>query len=82
MKRIKKLTLMIIRAAAYRGNRIRTYYWAEGQLQDLQAVSIMPDLYYRWLFRVAMRLVRFDMFRKLADQAIHTIPYHVRFNLA
>ena len=82
MKRIKKLALMIIRTAAYRKNRIRTYYWAERQLQDLQPVFVMPDLYYRWLFSVSMRLVRFDMFRKLADQAIHTIPYHVRFNLA
>jgi len=82
MKRIKKLTLLTIRAAAYRSNRIRAYYWAERHLHALQTVTIMPDLYYRWLFRVSMRLVRFDMFRRIADQAIHTIPYHVRFNLA
>lgn len=82
MKRLKKLTLMIIRATAYRHNRHRTYYWAERHLNEMHKVTVMPELYYRWLFRVSMRLVRIDRFRKLADQAIHTIPYHIRFNLA
>ena len=82
MKRLKKLALMAIRATAYRKNQIRTYYWTEQQLHELQTVNVLPDLYYRWLYWFSMRLVRFDRFRKLADQAIHTIPYHIRFNLA
>jgi len=82
MKRLRKFKLMMIRAIACRGNQMRTCYWAEWQLHELLAVTILPDLYYRMLYRVSMRLVRFQRFRRLADQVIHTIPYHVRFNLA
>ena len=82
MKRAKKLTLLLIRKTALQWNRTRAYYWADYKLQDLHAVTVMPELYYRCLFHLSMRLVRVNRFRRLADQAIHTIPYHMRFRFA
>jgi hypothetical protein len=82
MKRIKKATLLMTRSIAYRYNFLRLYYWAEEELLELQSVSLMPRFYYRWLFQTAMRLVEYHRFQRLADKAIHTIPYHIRFEVA
>jgi hypothetical protein len=82
MKRIKKATLLIARNISYRCNFLRLYYWAEEELLELRSVSLMPQFYYRWLFQTSMRLVRHDHFQRLADKAIHTIPYHIRFEVA
>lgn len=82
MKRLKKALLLPVRYMAYRWNRLHLYYWAEAALFELRAVSVMPSFYYRWLYKMSMSLVRSKKFQRLADRAIHTIPYNIRFNVA
>ena len=82
MKRMKKAILLPVRYFAYRWRRTRTFYWAERKLSELRNVNVMPYLYYKWLFKVSMSLVEYRITRRLADQAIHTIPYNVRFSVA
>ena len=82
MKRLKKAILLPVRSMAYRWNRLRLYYWVDEELYELRTVNVMPDFYYRWLYRVSMKLVDSNRLRRLADRAIHTIPYHVRFNVS
>ena len=82
MKRLKKAILLPLRNLAYRWNRLRMYYWADAKLFELRAVNIMPTFYYRWLYRWSMSLMETRRFRRLAERAIHTIPYNVRFNVA
>lgn len=82
MKRLKKAVLLPVRSVAYRWNWPHIYYWAEQELSGLRNVHIMPNFYYRWLFQVSMRMVHIDRFRRLADKAIHTIPYRIRFDVA
>jgi hypothetical protein len=82
MKRLKKAIIIPVSHLAYRLNRLSVYYWAEQALYDLRTVNVLPLFYYRWLFQVSMRLVHLKRFRRLADKAIHTIPYHVRFDVA
>ena len=82
MKRLRKAMLLPVRSLAYRWNRVRLYYWAEKKLSELRQVHVMPTFYYRCLFRFSMRIVHVDRFRRFADKIIHTIPYHVRFNVA
>lgn len=82
MKRLKKALLLPVRTLAYRCNNLRLYYWADARLFDLRAVNVMPSLYYRLLYHLSMSLMQNRKFRRLADRAIHTIPYSVRFNMA
>jgi hypothetical protein len=82
MKRIKKATFLLVRHLAYASNRLRLYYWAEMKLYDLRQVAVMPKFYYRFIFHLSMKLVRKKLFRRIADRAIHTIPYHIRFSVA
>lgn len=82
MRRIKKSILIPMRYLAYHLNRLGVYYWADQQLYELREVVVMPEFYYRMLFRVSMRLAQIHGFARLADKAIHTIPYHVRFHVA
>jgi hypothetical protein len=82
MKRLKKAGLMPLRNMAFRWNRLRIYYWADAQLSELRTVNVMPTFYYRWLYQVSMKLLDSNRFSRLADWAIHTIPYHVRFDVA
>lgn len=82
MKRLKKAALLLIRHVAYRWNRLLLYYWADLNLYELRAVDVMPQFYYRWLYRFCMWLVGHSYFQRLAVRAIHTIPYHVRFHVA
>lgn len=82
MKRLKKAILLPLRYVAYRLNRLRLYYWSDQELYDLRTVYVMPELYYRWLFHACMRMAATRPFRRLANRAIHTIPYHVRFRVA
>jgi hypothetical protein len=82
MKRLKKAMLLPVRSLAYRWNRLKLYYLTEQALYELRNVHVMPNFYYRWLFRLSMRMVHIDRFRRFADKAIHTIPYHVRFEVA
>ncbi len=82
MKRLKKAILLPVRRFAYRWNRTRLYYWAEQELSELRAINVMPRLYYKALYHGCMRLNESSSFRRLADKAIHTIPYQVRFDMA
>jgi hypothetical protein len=82
MKRIKKILLLQIRWLALHYNQLKLYYWAEKEISELRTVFVMPELYYRFLFFLSMRLVQVNGFELFADKAIHTIPYHVRFKMA
>ena len=82
MKRIKKLLLLQTRSLSLRYNHTKLYYWAELKLFELRAVTVLPEFYYRFLFSLSMRLVRKNHLRTFANRAIHTIPYHIRFNIA
>jgi hypothetical protein len=82
MKALKKAILLPTRATAYRWKLLRLYYWADYELSAMRAVYVMPGWYYWCLYNVCLWIVRFGTFRRLADRAIHTIPYDVRFNMA
>ena len=82
MKRAKKAMLLPIRKIAYRRNQLKLYYWADQELYGMRNINVMPIFYYRWLFKISMRIVHIERFRRLAEKVIHTIPYHVRFNVA
>ena len=82
MKRIKKAVLLPIRWMAYQWKLLRLYYWAETELNEMRSVCVMPSLYYCWLYRSCLWLIEFNKFKRLANRAIHTIPYQVRFELA
>ncbi len=81
-KRLKKAVLLVIRKMAHREGFMALYYWADLELFRLRMVHIMPNLYYRWLYHTCMWLVEHRKCRKLADMAIHRIPFHVRFEVA
>lgn len=82
MKRLKKIILLQIRYLSLHYNRLKLYYWADQKIHELRVVYLMPEFYYRYLFRVSMRLVQVNGFQLIADKVIHTIPYHVRFKMA
>ena len=82
MKRLKKAILMPVRTISYRWKLLRLYYWADEKLYKLNMVDVMPYSYYHWLYKLSMKLVDFNRTRRLADWAIHTIPYHIRFKVA
>ncbi len=82
MERIKKAGLIPVKSIAYQWKLLRLYYWADRKLYELRAVSVMPTWYYYWLYQVCMWLLAFRNFQWLANRAIHTIPYHVRFKVA
>jgi hypothetical protein len=82
MKRLKKIVLMPVKQISYRMRFFRLYYWTEITLYPLQAVSVLPRCYYNLLYRLCIRLVEFKKLKRLANRAIHTIPYHIRFEIA
>lgn len=82
MNRIKKLGLMSVNKISYHFGLLRLYYWSESGLYPLWAVVVMPTVYYRWLYRLCIWMVDYRKFRRVADMAIHTIPYHIRFEVA
>jgi hypothetical protein len=81
-KRLSKAILMPVRRLAYRCKFTKLYYWSEIKLDSLRAVYVMPFWYYRRLYHACMWLVAIRPFQRLADRAIHTIPYPVRFAVA
>jgi hypothetical protein len=82
MKKLKKATLLMIRAAAHHWNRNRLYYWSEHELSQMVYVHVFPGWYYRCLYHACLWIVRYRTFRRTANWAIHTIPYQVRFKIA
>lgn len=82
MKRIEKALLLIVRNRAHRWKKTRLFYWADARLYTLRSITVMPELYYRWLFIAGMWLVEFRTFQRLANWTIHTIPLHIRFRVA
>jgi hypothetical protein len=82
MKRIKKAILLMVRNRAHRWKKTRLFYWADERLYPLRSITVMPVLYYRWLYIAGMRLAEFSVFQRLANWTIHTIPLHIRFKVA
>ena len=82
MNRLKKIALLPVRRISYRMRFTRIYYWSEEGLCPLRAVYVMSKFYYQWLYRLCVWMVEFRKFRRLADKAIHTIPYPIRFEVA
>jgi hypothetical protein len=42
----------------------------------------MPRCYYFWLYHASMRMIKAGKMKRLASHMIHTIPYHVRYEIA
>ena len=82
MNRLKKVALLPVNKLSYCVRFLRLYYWSESKLYPLRAVCVMPKFYYCWLYGVCMRMVDIRQFSRLADIAIHTIPYQIRFEVA
>jgi len=80
--RVKKAVLQAIRKMAQYAGFLRLYYWSDFTLLQFREVCVMPIIYYRCLYRACMWLVEHRKLKKLANMAIHTIPYHVRFEVA
>lgn len=81
-KRMKKALLLTIRKIALHTEFLTLYYWSDVELYKLRLVCVMPVFYYRWLYHTCMWLIEHRKYRKLADTAIHRIPFHVRFEVA
>jgi hypothetical protein len=82
MNRLAKASLLPVKRLSYRLRLTRLYYWSENRLYPLRNVAVMPQFYYRWLYRFCIWLVGFRSFRRLADKVMHTIPYRIRFEMA
>jgi hypothetical protein len=82
MNRLKKVALLSVKRLSYLMRFIRLYYWSEEKLYLLRAVYVMPKFFYRWLHRLYIWMADFRKFLRPADMAIHTIPYHMRLELA
>jgi len=82
MKRMKKALLLQVWRLARHWKKKRLYYWADRNLFDLRSVCVMPRCYYHWLYRTCMHLAAAGKCLRLADRAIHTIPYQIRFEMA
>lgn len=79
---MKKAVLLAIRKTAQRVGFQTLYYWSDLTLLQFRGVCVMPDFYYRCLYNACMWLVEHRKLKKLANMAIHTIPYHIRFEVA
>lgn len=82
VKRLGKAILLPLRRLAFRCKFSKLYYWSEGKLDSLCSVYVLPFWYYRRLYHACMWLAAIRPFQRVADRAIHTIPYHVRFEMA
>lgn len=82
MNRLKKVVLLPVNRISYRMRLIRLYYWSERRLYLLRAVYVLPVFYYRWLYQFCLLMVESRKCIHMADRVIHTIPYHIRFELA
>jgi hypothetical protein len=82
MKRMKKALLLPLRSMAYNWKRLRLFYWADIRLYELRTVCVMPRCYYCWLYQASMSLIKAGKLVGLANRMIHTIPYHVRHEVA
>lgn len=82
MNRLKKIALLPVKRISYQMRFMHIYYWSEDRLYPLRVVCVMPKFYYIMLYRLCLWMVDFRIFRRLACIAIHTIPYHIRFEVA
>lgn len=82
MNRLKKVVLLPVNRISYRMRLIRLYYWSERRLYLLRAVYVLPIFYYRWLYQLCLLMVESKKGIHMANRVIHTIPYHIRFELA
>lgn len=79
MKPIKKAFLLLLRSTTHSFKLLRLYYWSEFNLQELKGIYVMPGAYYHWLYKTCMWLIKFKGLQRIANRAIHTIPYCIRF---
>lgn len=82
MKRMKKALFLFLRFTMRYFKCLRLYYWSEFNLDELKGTYVMPRGYYHWLYHTCMWLIKFRQLNHLADRAIHTIPYCIRFDEA
>ena len=82
MQRMKKALFLQVWRLAWHWKNMRLYYWADRNLYELRSVYVMPCWYYHWLYRSCMRLAASGKCLRMADRAIHTIPYPMRFEMA
>lgn len=82
MKRMKKALLLPIRSMAYSRKYLRLFYWADIRLYEMRTVCVMPRWYYCWLYNASMSLINAGRLKRLANRMIHTIPYHLRHEMA
>jgi hypothetical protein len=80
--RLKKAALLTMRKIARHLGFLALYYWSDIALLQFRAVCVMPNCYYRCLYGACMWMIKHRKLGKLANMAIHTIPYHVRFQVA
>lgn len=80
--RLKKAVLLTTRNMAHNAGFMSLYYWSEIELHQFRDVYVMPNFYYRCLYYSCMWMVEHRKLKKLAILAIHTIPYHIRFQMA
>jgi len=79
MNRLRKSILLPARYFSYRFRWLKVYYWADKKLFALGNTLVLPVWYYVWLFHFSMKLLGYKALHKIADKAIHTIPYNIRF---
>jgi hypothetical protein len=82
MQRLHKAVLLQLRNLAYQWKLLRLYYWADMKVYELRTVCVLPNWYYRRLYHACVWLIGLRKFQRLANRAIHSIPFHVRFELA
>ena len=77
--KIKKATIMPIRAMAYRCGFMHIFYWADKKIFELgNNVFIIPVWWYIGLFHVCMWALKFRCAHHAADVVIHHIPFSLR----
>jgi hypothetical protein len=82
MNRLKKFALLPVNKISYRMRLIRLYYWSERRLFLLRAVYVLPVCYYRWLYQLCLFMVESGKCGRMANRVIHSIPFHIRYELA
>jgi hypothetical protein len=79
MNRLFKFSLLLVSHFPLKG---KIHIYVEIRLFDFRRVQILPDWFYRPVFRVGMRMNNVSYLKKQANWLIHKIPYDVRFKLA
>ena len=84
MKRLKRAFFLMVQSVSFRFRWLKIYYWAEKKIYSLGNITVMPRWYYSAMFHFYMSLLKIHCktIHKMADKGIHTIPYHIRFDVS